>query len=123
MECEEEKEAAPPAYNKDIVERLYQVPKTTRSDKWPPREGKKNGEGSQYSEREKIFYSALLYCEMYETMEEVQRMYKQGVSIPESRDKALKRQQERGFGVSNIGTASKLSNLISQSQIVVCCYF
>ncbi|CAL8100813.1 unnamed protein product [Orchesella dallaii] len=94
-----------PNKKKNVVERLYQLPQVTPPDLWPPADAKKEQKDeSGYSERAKLFYSALLYCDMYDTMKTVERIYLKGESIPEPREAMLKRQQESGFGASNMGT-------------------
>jgi len=76
-------------------------------DNWPPKESNKGAgdksDDREFTKNEKLFYSALLYCEMYDTMEAIRKIYGGGISIPESKAKTLQRQQDTGFGVSDIG--------------------
>jgi len=105
-ECLEES-GDPAKSNKrpNVVERLYQLPKVTPPDLWPPADAKKKEkDASGFSQREKLFYSGLLYCDMYDTMRAVERIYLQGDTVPEPREAFIKRQQASGFGVSELGT-------------------
>jgi len=93
---------------KNVVERLYQLPQVTPPDLWPPADApKEEKDASGYSARTKLFYSGLLYCDMYDTMQAVERIYLQGDSIPEPREAVLKREQQSGFGASDMGTRSE----------------
>jgi len=58
--------------------------------------------------REKIFYSGLLIFEMYGTMSALEDLYFQHESIPLPKEKFLKIQARRGFGVDSIGTRSTI---------------
>ncbi|ODN00195.1 hypothetical protein Ocin01_06485 [Orchesella cincta] len=90
---------------KNVVDRLYQLPQTAPPDPWPPADAKKEEKDeSGFSQRAKLFYSGLLYCDMYDTMQALEKVYLKGESVPEPRESALKRQQESGFGASDMGT-------------------
>lgn len=93
---------------KQVQDRLYQPPKVTKDD-WPNKKDIKSGDidESGFSLREKLFYSGLLYCEMYDTMQHIEKLYK-GQTVPEPQEKLLKRQQQTGFGTSSIGTRSTI---------------
>lgn len=66
---------------------------------------------TQYSNREKVFFSGLLIFEMYHTIQAVEQLYFQNENIPDPPEKKLHLEAKRGFGVEDAGTKSKKKEL------------
>lgn len=106
-EEEEEEKDQPP--KKIKRKKLYENPRTKRpEDKWA-REKTKSGDdsGEKYTARQQLLYSALLYCEMYDTMKSMETQFSSPVIVPEPLEQTIKREQALGLGASQLGTKSK----------------
>ena len=70
-----------------------------------------------YSLREKVFFSGLLIFEMYDTLKQVENLYKLG-KIPEPARKELERNRKRGYGVDDIGRKGEYQYLLKANFAV-----